>query len=419
MTSPNSTSTVRIPPELMPPDEQCMEWFNIFFTDIHPYVPVISKPYFLQQWRSNRRSISPLILEAIFACAGRLSEDPAGGAQWLALASSKFSFCVLRTWLMQFLEHEDCFMDVPRLSTIQALLLLLKARESAPKRGYYWRSWMTVKKLVTMAHDLELHEHYGEHQAGRNCGSDPTECLIKTRLWQNIFICEMMIGGPQGMSQRGSEGLPKLVLIVRAGRTDMGVDPESVDLSIQRPLPGIDSSDYQISRQFTYFVRKVRFVRSMHDIKTSAKGDGFAFDPKFKNLSNSLTKWHEELPRDLQITFPDDETPPWLPSHFVGNTHSYYHLTVIMLHRPQLQALSSPNSYNDPAWRRQMAICYGSAKALCRLQEGILHNFGIPGLVCMQRGINFVMYAVLTCVNIQLVGLHDHHNGSITSLMLL
>ena len=186
----------------------------------------------------------------------------------------------------------------------------------------------------------------------------------------------------------------------------MGADPESVDLSIQRPLPGIDSSDYQISRQFTYFVRKVRCVRSMHDIKTSAKSDGFAAEPRFKNLSNTLTKWLEDLPRDLQISFPENETPPWLPSHFVGNLHSYYHLTVIMLHRPQLQLLSSPNSYTDPAWRREMAICYRAAKALCRLQEGILQMFGIPGLVCMQRGINFVMYAVLTCVNIQLVGLH-------------
>jgi len=68
-----------------------MEWFEIFFTHIHPYVPVISKPYFYQQWRSSRRSISPLILEAIFACAGRMSDDPAQGAQWLALASSRYS----------------------------------------------------------------------------------------------------------------------------------------------------------------------------------------------------------------------------------------------------------------------------------------------------------------------------------------
>lgn len=87
-TSIGSGSTVRIPPELMPPEEQCTEWFETFFTQIHPYVPVISKPYFYTQWRTNRSSISPLILEAIFACAGRMSDDPAQGLQWLALASS-------------------------------------------------------------------------------------------------------------------------------------------------------------------------------------------------------------------------------------------------------------------------------------------------------------------------------------------
>ena len=91
-------------------------------------------------------------------------------------------------------------MDVPRLSTIQAFLILLKARESAPKRGYYFRSWMSIKTIITMAKDLELHEHYADHKEGRGCGSDPIECRVKTRIWQNICLCEMMVGGPQGRS---------------------------------------------------------------------------------------------------------------------------------------------------------------------------------------------------------------------------
>ena len=91
-------------------------------------------------------------------------------------------------------------MDVPRLSTVQAVMLLIKARESAPKRGYYYRSWITIKKIITMAHDLELHEHYEQHKSGVGCGSDPTECLIKTRIWQTLFILEVMVGGPQGAS---------------------------------------------------------------------------------------------------------------------------------------------------------------------------------------------------------------------------
>ena len=92
-------------------------------------------------------------------------------------------------------------MDVPRLSTIQALLILLKAREANPKRGYYYRSWMTLKTVCTMAQDLELDEHLSSHQNGRAC-SDPVECLVKTRIWQTIYVCEIMVGGPQGMANR-------------------------------------------------------------------------------------------------------------------------------------------------------------------------------------------------------------------------
>ena len=98
------------------------------------------------------------------------------------------------------LGHEDCFMDVPRLSTVQAMMILIKARESAPKRGYYYRSWITIKKIITMAHDLDLHEHYEQHKNGTSCSSDPTECLIKTRIWQTLFILEVMVGAPQGLN---------------------------------------------------------------------------------------------------------------------------------------------------------------------------------------------------------------------------
>ena len=183
----------------------------------------------------------------------------------------------------------------------------------------------------------------------------------------------------------------------------MGVNPETVDLNIPRPLPGIDSSDYQISRSFTYFVRKVRNVRTMHDIKSSVKpGElkDWVNDPRFVSLNTTLTDWLKELPRDLQVMYPDDESPPWLPNHFVGNMHSYYHLTIIMLRRPQLMASST---YADGSWRRHMEVCYASSKAMCRLQEAILQTFGLQGLLCMQRGINFVIYAVLTCTMIHLV----------------
>lgn len=80
---------IRIPPALMPEDETAHEYFNLYFSNVHPYVPVLSKTLFYQQWNTNRSSISPLILEAIFAIGGRLADEPAQGQQWLALAAGK------------------------------------------------------------------------------------------------------------------------------------------------------------------------------------------------------------------------------------------------------------------------------------------------------------------------------------------
>lgn len=81
---------------------------------------------------------------------------------------------------------------------MQAMLLLLKAREASPKRGYFWRSWMSIVALTTMGKELELDEHYELHQMGRSCGSAVHECITKTRIWQLLFVLEVMIGGPQG-----------------------------------------------------------------------------------------------------------------------------------------------------------------------------------------------------------------------------
>lgn len=89
--STGAGSTVRIPLELMPSNEEAMNYFKIFFSDIHPYVPVVHRSHLYQQWRNDRTAISPLLLEALFACAGRMSDDPAQGAQWLALANREYS----------------------------------------------------------------------------------------------------------------------------------------------------------------------------------------------------------------------------------------------------------------------------------------------------------------------------------------
>jgi hypothetical protein len=80
--------TVRVPPEMMPSEEQALHYFDYYFVNVHPYCPVINKAYFYQQWQSARDSISPLMLEAIFACSTLMLGHIEEGSRWLALATS-------------------------------------------------------------------------------------------------------------------------------------------------------------------------------------------------------------------------------------------------------------------------------------------------------------------------------------------
>jgi hypothetical protein len=100
------------------------------------------------------------------------------------------------------LGHEESYKDVPRLTTVQAQLLIMKAKESQPqRRGYFYRSWMSLVNIVAMSKDLGLHEHLEDHEDGGSCGFSTPECICRTRIWQTLCILEAMIGGPQGKAQ--------------------------------------------------------------------------------------------------------------------------------------------------------------------------------------------------------------------------
>lgn len=183
---------------------------------------------------------------------------------------------------------------------------------------------------------------------------------------------------------------------------DFGVDPDSIDIRPDPPSSDVDDYEASISHRFAYFVRNARNIRLITDAahRVKKKKD-WGLDSQIVAYNVAFSKWPDELPSDLQISMPLDGSPPWLPSHFIGNMHSHYHLGMVMLHRAQLVA--SQSFATDGVWRHHMSLCYNSAKILCRLQEAILDAFGLPGLLCMQRGINFTIYAILTCTMIHLV----------------
>ncbi|OAQ68010.1 fungal transcriptional regulatory protein [Pochonia chlamydosporia 170] len=370
---------VRIPPQLMPLDSTALQYFELYFEHVHPYVPVLDKVAFYRQWNTDPDSISPLILETVFAIGSRLGEEnPRVSNHWLALAS----------------KHADDFMDVPRLSTLQGLLIMIKAREGAPNRGYYYRSWMMVVQCVRMGKDLGLDEHYENHESGEfdSCNLSPAECQLQTRLWQVVFVCETMIGTPQG-------------------RRDLSVNVDTVDFSEPSPNTATSSiaddyeSEHRVSRTFVYMARLVRNVRKLNALYLGLKKrKNWGIQPEYLSFEKTMKSFLSNLPPDLTIEYHGDSTSlSWLPSAFLGNLHSYYYLSIILFHRGVLGFLDP--SVNGSLWKRHMMVCYDSARHLCRLQEATKKEFGLVGLQSMQRGFSFTVYAGLSCVVLHLVAI--------------
>jgi len=365
--SVSADSTVRIPAEMMPSEERALDYFGYYFDYIHPYVPVLHRQEFCDQWRTARNTISPLILEGIFACVARYLDEEIEVRRWLALAS----------------RHEESFKDVPRLSTIQAMVILTKAREAVPKRGYYYRSWMAVKYMTTMAIDLGLPEHYHPKHEASTCELGPLDCMLRTRIWQTLFILEIMVGGPQG-------------------RTDFSIESETVDLRIPERLDS-DEFEYQTSRRNTYFTQTICNIKRTNTLWQSMrrlKAD-WALDPDFVRQNDSIDSWPDNLPQDMRIGYGDDNcTVNLAGDHYVAYLHTYHHLVVIMQHRPQLQILLQKG---DPGFKDHLEICSRSAMIICRLQEALFREYGLHGLQFMQRGIGFTIYCILTCTMLHLV----------------
>lgn len=149
----------------------------------------------------------------------------------------------------------------------------------------------------------------------------------------------------------------------------------------------------------------VKNIRKMVDVSVQLKvNPNWRNDPQFMAKSApKLNEWLTEVPPDLRVNVsPDLNDPdPEIYNHFQGNLQVYYHLGRTMLHRP---ALAQGKTFDaDGEWKVHMRLCSNSAKAICRLEEVIFRDYGMLGFQCMNRGVNFSIYTLLTGAMIHLV----------------
>jgi hypothetical protein len=365
---------LRIPPKMMPDHATAMEHFDFYFREIHIYQPILSRQQLYSQWNKDKTKISPLLLEGLFSCVGYLSGDVDMGERWLSLSE----------------RHKKHFDDAPRVSTMQARLLLMKANEFKMRHGFHYRSWSSIASIVQMGRDLKIDDHLDLHMNSLCLSEHEEDCIVLTRLWSVCFVLELMIGGSQG-------------------RTNFSTLFEHLDIENKLVFPTMAQEECWVSFNFSHVMRSIKTVRitNANWAKLRKMSAQWASDPMFVENNRNIERWLHELPEHLRLEFKPDDSPPDIRDHFTPNMHMYHYLSVLLQHRPQLELLRPL----DVEWARQVGICYEAAKRMCCLQEAVRKEYGLLGLYKMLRGAHFTLYCLITCTMIHSIALFYPETG--------
>lgn len=130
---PHMMSTILVAPR--------MDLIQSYLENVHPSLP------FIQKSSLNQPQLSTLLLNAIYAVSSRFvnssaatqNNDPPG---W--------------SYYKKALSLIDSYADAPRLSTVQALVLLAKYHEHIQRPGFFWRTKFFIQLAVKMSSNLGL-----------------------------------------------------------------------------------------------------------------------------------------------------------------------------------------------------------------------------------------------------------------------
>ncbi|CAJ0768782.1 6939_t:CDS:2 [Entrophospora sp. SA101] len=203
---------------------------DLYFNHVHPYLPIIHKANFLRRLHDKTNPISPLLLYAVFAMGSRFSDDVRVRLDPMKPETAGFSY---------FNQLLDDFLDAPRLSTIQAQLLMMKFQENTQKPGFFFRSWLSFGSIIRMAEELGLNKNYDEW----NLRLSAEDAIVRKRVWQACFLFDQFMSGAQGRSAI--------------------VSLSNADIELPRKEHYDDEQEFQLQTDFIHLVRLTKILASV------------------------------------------------------------------------------------------------------------------------------------------------------------
>ncbi|KAG0050102.1 hypothetical protein BGZ83_005095 [Gryganskiella cystojenkinii] len=402
-----------------------MELFNAYFENINSFLPIVHKPTFMAQWqqvtcslclpgnsstansspsksRTNPQDaerhkehvqnpvapLSPLLLNALLAVAtkapGVAKSNPETRQRIAAMTQGFFDAARLML---------DEFLDVPRVSTVQALCLMSQYHHQGQWKAT--RSSGYLSSAIRMAHELGLNRD-PEMVTG-------PEADALRYLWWSMFILDHQFSAWLGL----------------------GLLMHGKESNVELPVVDVASSPQDV-RGFLCLIRLVKILGSVlqHSYSTQSLPPQFGgHDSMVNYIEGSLTSWLSNLTPEMRWQNPNGSglrrgspASPLRSPHplsvvtdakiavslareageiYPAYLYIVYNTTLILLHRPYIVGAAG-----SPAAAQSNTICTGSGRAITDIAvtldmdhcSYVVNRFALYAL--LQAGVIHAMNAV-------------------------
>ncbi|CAG8489250.1 22808_t:CDS:2 [Cetraspora pellucida] len=364
-----------------PTPEIIQNLIGLYFANVHPYVPILNKNDFIRRLNDKNNPISPLLFYSVLAIGARFSDDPVVRLDPLKPETADLL---------------DDFFDAPRLSTIQAQILLLKFQEGMRRPGFFFRSWLYFGTILRMAQDLDLEKNLEKW----NLEISREDMIVRKRVWQTCFIYDQLMGG-----------------------RDTAIFLSNTDIDLPLKSDFDDEQELQIHTEFVHFVRLIKILSSvLSTIASAGSGNSlqaWSSNPKFQTLDTALDAWLQALPPGLryqQLVENNNGVAPQT-SHFACFINILYHTVIILLHRPYISNMENGKiTHTNP---NHLNICTVAANTISSIVRMAHDRWGPLVFQYPIRGGNYGVYCMVAASMIHLVNMsspdlrfskpaHDH-----------
>ncbi|KAF9113165.1 hypothetical protein BGX27_002070 [Mortierella sp. AM989] len=356
---------------------------EIYFNSVHTFLPVIHKTSFLTLCQEGKYRIPPFLLMAICAVAARHATD--FELQEIPELSSLKSHHSLYDHARALL---DTYMDVPRLSTIQGLLLLAYYQTKEKRSGHFFRIRMYVNLATRMAMDMGLQhailKSLSEIESS-DTGDSPSS-VGKTLQDQQARISNEKLAAVHQencLAWLGCfflDGLTSSLMGQDYCITNAALDMPKLIQEASQMTDTVQGATLifwyhhlelvQIYRRICIFYRA---ISSEHVFARAIKG------ADMHSIESSLSGWLSKLPAHL-VYIDGLNAEAALPSYYTLYLHRFFYSHKLLLYRPLISNKIHRGELRDS--NSPISKCSHAATKLTQIGEIIFQNYSWPWPGC-------------------------------------